>query len=142
MDDNDPITQFFPDDEDVNLYAVLSLNSSSSVDDIKKSYRKLALKCHPDKFATASEEARRDASTKFQQIGFAYAVLSDEKRRERYDKTGKTDDGLFEMGPGEGGWESYFEDLFGRVTREKLDEMKAAYQGTFVFFPNAPLLSC
>ena len=60
---------------------------------------------------------------KFQQIGFAYAVLGDEKRRERYDKTGKTDEGL-DFGVGEDGWEAYFEELFERVTREKLDELK------------------
>ncbi|KAH8107084.1 DnaJ-domain-containing protein [Cristinia sonorae] len=133
MDDRpDPITQFFPDvePEDVNLYAVLSLTSGATPDEIKKAYRKLALIHHPDKHATASESARADASLKFQQVGFAFSVLSDEKKRERYDKTGRTDEGA-EFGPdGEGGWEAYFEDLFDQVTRDKLDELKKDYQGS------------
>ncbi|KAK7446374.1 hypothetical protein VKT23_004227 [Stygiomarasmius scandens] len=129
MDNEDPITQFFPGEESVDLYAVLSLTESAKPEDIKKAYRRLALQYHPDKHATASESVKSDASTKFQQIGFAYAVLSDEKRRQRYDKTGKTDEG-FDLAAGDDGWEAYFEDLFDRVTRGKLDEMKKEYQGS------------
>jgi len=129
MDENDPITQFFPGEEDVDLYNVLSLERNATLDVIKKAYRRLALLCHPDKHATGTDQAREDASTRFQQIGFAYAVLSDSKRKARYDSTGKTDEGL-DLEPGEGGWEAYFEDLFDRVTRGKLDEMKKEYQGS------------
>jgi len=129
MDDSDPITQFFPGEETVDLYAVLGLKSDAKLDEIKKSYRRLALVCHPDKQANATETEKIDASTRFQQIGFAYAVLSDENRRRRYDKTGKTDEG-FELGAGDDGWEAYFEDMFDRVTRGKLDEMKKEYQGS------------
>ncbi|KAF9264695.1 DnaJ-domain-containing protein, partial [Marasmius fiardii PR-910] len=130
MDHDDPIAQFFPGEESVDLYAVLGLESTSTTDDIKKAYRRLALKYHPDKqHITASDAAKADASIKFQQVGFAYTVLQDRKRRDRYDKTGKTDEGLG-FDPGEDGWETYFEDLFDRVTRGKLDEMKAEYQGS------------
>ncbi|EJF65797.1 DnaJ-domain-containing protein [Dichomitus squalens LYAD-421 SS1] len=129
MDDNDPISQFFPDQEDVDLYAVLGVKQDANADDIKKAYRKLALKYHPDKHAGANEDAKADASLKFQQLGFAYAVLSDEKRRGRYDLTGKTDEGA-DFGPGEDGWETYFEQLFEEVTRDKLDAMKKEYQGS------------
>lgn len=135
MDDlNDPISQFFPDDEQVDLYAVLSLKKDASPDSIKKSYRKLALLYHPDKHTTSSKKVQEDASTKFQQVGFAYSILSDEKRRARYDSTGRTDDGFDLAGAGEGGWEAYFEDMFDRVTRGKLDEMKKEYQGTLLFY--------
>ncbi|KAJ7452440.1 hypothetical protein B0H11DRAFT_291828 [Mycena galericulata] len=129
MDREDPITQFFPDEESVDLYAVLSLTSDAELDDIKKAYRRLALAYHPDKQTGAAEARKAEASTKFQQIGFAYAILSDEKRRQRYDKTGKTDEG-FDLGAGEDGWDAYFEELFDRVTRGKLDEMKKEYQGS------------
>ncbi|THH17822.1 hypothetical protein EW146_g3071 [Bondarzewia mesenterica] len=133
MDDReDPAALFFKD-KSVDLYAALNINQDASLDDIKKAYRKLALVYHPDKHATKDESAKADASLKFQQIGFAYTVLGDEKRRQRYDKTGKTDEG-FEMELGEDGWEAYFENLFDRVTREKLDEMKKEYQGTCTMF--------
>lgn len=131
MDDRpDPISQFFPDQEPefVDLYAVLGVENSAKPEEVKKAYRKLALIHHPDKHATAGESAKADASLKFQQIGFAYAVLGDEKRRERYDKTGKTDEGI-ELGAGEDGWEAYFEDLFEKVTKQRLDELKTEYQG-------------
>lgn len=131
MDDTpDPATQFFPGvaPEDIDLYATLKVAKDAKDADIKQSYRKLALLYHPDKHSTASPEAQAEASTKFQQIGFAYAVLSDAKKRERYDKTGRTDEGAG-LEPGEGGWEAYFEDLFDKVTRGKLDELKKEYQG-------------
>ncbi|KAI0637034.1 DnaJ-domain-containing protein [Trametes polyzona] len=130
MDDReDPIAQFFPDAENVDLYDVLGVKSDASADEIKKAYRKLALRFHPDKHSAAGEDAKADASLKFQQVGFAYAVLSDEKRRKRYDQTGKTDEGA-DFGPGEDGWEAYFEELYDRVTRDKLDELKKEYQGS------------
>ncbi|TRM55851.1 hypothetical protein BD626DRAFT_415240 [Schizophyllum amplum] len=129
MDRDDPITQFFPGDENVDLYAVFSLPNAATVDEIRKSYRRLALVHHPDKHTNSSETAKADAALKFQQVGFAYAVLSDEKRRKRYDQTGRTDEGFDDV-TGEDGWEAYFEDLFDRVTRGKLDEMKKEYQGS------------
>ncbi|KAF9005637.1 DnaJ domain-containing protein [Cyathus striatus] len=128
MDDNDPISQFFPGDDSVDLYTVLSLPSDCKLEDIKKAYRRLALTYHPDKHTTSTDDAKADASLKFQQIGFAYSVLSDEKRRARYDKIGKTDEG-FDLSAGDDGWEAYFEDLFDRVTKGRLDEMKKEYQG-------------
>lgn len=132
MDGSDPITQFFPGQDEVDLYGVLLLTGDAKLEEVKKAYRRLALVYHPDKHATASEAMKVDASTKFQQIGFAYAVLSDQKRRDRYDKTGKTDEG-FELAAGDDGWEAYFEDMFDRVTRGKLDEMKKEYQGKYLF---------
>lgn len=128
MDDKqDPSALFFDGDDSVDLYSVLSLTSSATPDEIKKAYRKYALIYHPDKHASSGEEARANASHKFQQVGFAYTVLSDEKRRKRYDRTGRTDEGFEDVG--EAGWEAYFEDLIDSVTREKLDDMKKEYQG-------------
>lgn len=133
MDREDPIAQFFPGQEEVNLYEVLELEKGASGEQIKKAYRRLALKYHPDKQTTATEEAKAGASVRFQQVGFTYAVLSDEKRKKRYDSTGRTDEG-FELGPGEDGWGAYFEDLFDRVTRQRLDEMKLSYQSELFAF--------
>jgi DnaJ family protein C protein 9 len=131
MDRDDPIAQFFPGEDSVDLYSVISVKSDASLEDIKKAYRRLALIYHPDKYVNANEKAKSDASAKFLQVGFAYAVLSDEKRRRRYDSTGMTDEG-FELSAGEDGWEAYFEAMFDRVTRGKLDQMKKEYQGSCI----------
>ncbi|GJJ12438.1 hypothetical protein Clacol_006680 [Clathrus columnatus] len=130
MEDSDPLAQFFPDNVDVNLYEVLSLERDATINDIKSAYRKLALTCHPDKHnASWSEEEKTRASMRFQQIGFAYAVLGDEKKRKKYDKTGSVSDSSWE-GRDEEGWEMYFAEMFEKVTRGRLDEMKKAYQGS------------
>lgn len=130
MDHEDPVSQFFPGEEDVDLYDVLGVKHDATNEEIRKAYRKLALLHHPDKHAKSSEDDRSNASKQFQKIGFAYAVLSDAKRRKKYDRTGTTDDSLGLEADEDGGWEAYFEDLFERVTRGKLDEMKKEYQGS------------
>ncbi|KIJ44412.1 hypothetical protein M422DRAFT_779483 [Sphaerobolus stellatus SS14] len=131
MDDSiDPIAQFFPDDPTISLYTVLSIDSTASANEIKSAYRKLALVHHPDKHASASEEAQKAAALRFQQVGFAYAVLGDEKRRKKYDETGDAREGADWEGRDEEGWTMYFEQMFEKVTRGKLDEMKKAYQGS------------
>jgi len=128
MDSNNPTSLFF-DEEDVDLYAVLIIQSTATEEDIKKAYRKLALIYHPDKHASSNEDTKQSASRKFQQVGFAYAVLSDKKRRAMYDTTGGTEEG-FDLAEGEDGWEAYFEALFESVTKDKLDQMKKEYQGS------------
>lgn len=135
MDQDDAITQFFPDQDSVDLYDVLGLTSDTTPESIKKAYRRLALVYHPDKHNTASDAAKAEASIKFQQISFAYSVISDETKKARYDKTGRTDEG-FELAAGEDGWEAYFEQMFDRVTRGKLDEMKKEYQGKDLTCPS------
>jgi DnaJ family protein C protein 9 len=127
MNSNNPVSSFF-DEEDVDLYAVLGLESTATDEKIKKVYRKLALIYHPDKHVSSTEDTKQAASRKFHQVGFAYAVLSDKKRRVKYDATGSTEEG-FDLAGGEDGWDAYFEALFESVTRDKLDQMKKEYQG-------------
>jgi DnaJ family protein B protein 6 len=67
---------------------------SASVSEIKKAYRKLALKWHPDK----NPENKEDAEVRFKEISEAYEVLSDEKKRRIYDQYGK--EGLVNNGRG------------------------------------------
>ncbi|KAH8833579.1 hypothetical protein DL96DRAFT_1577611 [Flagelloscypha sp. PMI_526] len=125
--DIDPMVAIFGTD-DADLYHTLGLDKNAAPEDIKKAYRRAALLHHPDKHTNSSEEIKAEASVQFQRIGFAYAVLSDAKKRSRYDTTGRTDEAGLSCG--EDGWEAYFEDLFDRVTRGKLDEMKKEYQGS------------
>ncbi|KZO89926.1 DnaJ-domain-containing protein [Calocera viscosa TUFC12733] len=124
------VDAIFPDGEPDSLYTLLRLESTASTAQIRGAYRTLALVHHPDKHATKSDEEKAEQQLKFQQVGFAYAVLSDEKRRAKYDRTGSLEDGLdLDMGDEEGGWEAYFEQLFEEVTKQRLDEDKKLYQG-------------
>jgi curved DNA-binding protein CbpA len=60
----------------------LSLGINSTVDEIKRQYRRLALQWHPDKNAGREEEA----TARFKDIGHAYAVLSDPRERKWYSR--------------------------------------------------------
>ncbi|MBV9495852.1 MAG: molecular chaperone DnaJ [Acidobacteria bacterium] len=66
-----------------DYYEVLGIARGASVDDIKKAYRKLAVKYHPDKNPGDAE-----AEEKFKEAAEAYGVLSDEEKRARYDRYG------------------------------------------------------
>jgi curved DNA-binding protein len=70
----------------MDYYEILGVSKSAPVDEIKKAYRKLALKYHPDK-----TNGDKDAEAKFKQISEAYAVLSDREKRRQYDTFGSTE---------------------------------------------------
>ena len=82
-----------------DYYEVLGVIKSTSPEDIKKAYRKSALKYHPDK--NKGDKASED---KFKEASEAYHVLSDKKRRKNYDQFGHA---AFEGGPGRGGFENF-----------------------------------
>ena len=67
----------------MEYYKILGVEKSSTADEIKKAYRKLALQYHPDK-----NPGNKQAEEKFKEINEAYAVLSDEKKRKEYDTYG------------------------------------------------------
>jgi len=77
------------------LYSILGVNRDATDDQIKKAYRKLALKWHPDK----NPENKEHAEKKFKEIAEAYEILSDPSKRESYDRFGM--EGV--KGPGAGG---------------------------------------
>jgi molecular chaperone DnaJ len=84
-----------------DYYKILGVERGATDDEIKKAYRKLAHKYHPDK--AGGEEA------KFKEINEAYQVLSDKSKRQQYDQFGKTfDQGGFSSGTGPtGGWQDF-----------------------------------
>ncbi len=70
--------------EFIDYYRILEIDKKASADDIKKAYRKLARKYHPD-----LNPNDKEAETKFKQINEANEVLSDPEKRKKYDQYGK-----------------------------------------------------
>src|SRR5882757_1958280 len=70
--------------EFIDYYKILGIDKNASQDDIKKAYRKLARKHHPD-----LNPNNKEANKLFQQINEANEVLSDPENRKKYDKYGK-----------------------------------------------------
>lgn len=111
---------------EIDPYEILSLSKDATADQVKSAYRKAALKHHPDK---AALEDRESAHKKFQEIALAYAILSDEKRRKRYDTTGNTaetlqDDDDFD-------WIDFFrEQTATMVDSDMIERIKKEYQGS------------
>ncbi|KAL3745341.1 dnaJ homolog subfamily B member 4 isoform X2 [Eucalyptus grandis] len=77
----------------VDYYEILKVDKNATDDDLKKAYRKLAMKWHPDKNPTDKKEAE----AKFKQISEAYEVLNDPQKRMIYDQDGE--EGLKDMPP-------------------------------------------
>jgi molecular chaperone DnaJ len=103
-----------------DYYELLGVKKDSSTDDLKKAYRRLARKYHPD-----LNPGDKNAEKKFKEINEAYEVLSDAKKRAEYDQFGKTE---FGAGPGfegfrtrgsESGFGGFggFEDIFSNLFR-------------------------
>lgn len=84
-----------------DYYSILQISRSANESDIRKAYRKLALRWHPDKNPDKKEEAEK----RFKEISEAYEILSDSKKRSIYDKYGK--EGLANKGPNNDGMPNF-----------------------------------
>lgn len=94
-----------------DYYEVLGVSRSSSQTEIKKAYRKLAMKHHPDR-----NSDDKDSEEKFKEIQQAYAILSDEQKRQAYDNYGHAGvDPSMRGGQGFGGFGDVFEDIFENI---------------------------
>src|SRR5712692_6939991 len=67
-----------------DYYEILGVKKTASEEEIKKAYRTLAKKHHPDK-----NKGNKEAENRFKEISEAYAVLSDKEKREQYDRLGR-----------------------------------------------------
>lgn len=104
-----------------DYYEILGVNRNASLEEIKKAYRKLALKYHPDK--NPGDKAKEE---KFKEINEAYGVLSDSTKRAHYDQFGSVEGAVFEEGLRKG-FEDFgdifsdfgglFESFFGKSSR-------------------------
>lgn len=98
-----------------NYYELLGVSKTAEADEIKKAYRKLAMKWHPDQ-----NKDNPDAEAKFKEINEAYDVLKDPQKRQAYDQYGESafqgggpGAGGFGGAAGAGAFSDIFEDMFG-----------------------------
>lgn len=106
-----------------DYYEILGLKKSATADEIKKAYRKLAMKYHPDKNPgdTAAEET-------FKEVNEAYSVLSDSEKRSQYDSFGHA---AFDTS-GAYSYNSNFDDLFSSVFGQGFAKKSAQRKGDTV----------
>lgn len=92
-------------------YKILEIDKSATDEQIKKAYKKSAVKWHPDKWGNKSDQEKANAEEKFKEIGKAYEILGDNKKRDIYDKFGE--EGL--KGHSQSGGDAFdiFERFFG-----------------------------
>ncbi len=96
-----------------DYYEILGVSRNASKDEIKKAYRRLAMKYHPDR-----NQNNKEAEEKFKEAKEAYDVLSDEQKRAAYDQFGHAgvDPTAAAGGPGPGGFGgANFSDVFGDI---------------------------
>ncbi|XP_027812002.1 dnaJ homolog subfamily B member 3 [Marmota flaviventris] len=114
----------------VDYYEVLGVPRQASSEAIKKAYRKLALKWHPDK----NPENKEEAEKRFKQVAQAYEVLSDAKKRDVYDRYGEA--GVDGGSAGAGNFEDPFQFVF--TFRDPAEVFKEFFSGrdpfSFDFF--------
>lgn len=97
-----------------NYYNILGVSKNASDEEIKRAYRKLAQKYHPDR-----NKGEKEAEKKFKEINMAYEVLSDRQKRSHYDQFGESAEDLgrgfqgFDFSSFGGGFSDIFETFFG-----------------------------
>ncbi|KAH7419456.1 putative DnaJ like protein subfamily C member 9 [Cadophora sp. MPI-SDFR-AT-0126] len=138
----------------IEPYTVLGIEKSATADEIKSAYRKAALKHHPGMRASQRHESsafrisqishmtllirstdkaaphlKDEAHTKFQEVAFAYAVLSDPIRRKRYDTTGSTSESM--DADGDFSWSDFYSEQFRDVvTEDAIERFAKSYKNS------------
>lgn len=120
----------------MNYYEILGVNKNSNISEIKKAYRKLAMKWHPDKNINNKEEATK----KFKEVTEAYDTLSDDNKRRHYDMFGKKGTNVMNVNPDEI-FKSFFganffqifeNELFNNINRNRNIPKETVTKQTFI----------
>lgn len=113
-----------------DLYEVLGVKKSASGAEIKKGYRRLSLKHHPDRHDAADSKTIQDSTRIFQTLSKVHFILSDDEKRKLYDSTGivDADDALDSQNAD---WNDYFRALFPKVTKKGMCQLLLNIKKTY-----------
>src|ERR1041385_4598129 len=107
-----------------DYYEVLGVNRDAAEDDIRKAYRKLAMKWHPDR-----NPDNPKAEEKFKEAKEAYEILGEPSTRAAYDQVGHPGVDPQGMPPGAGGFGDIFSDIFGEIFGGQRGGRSTVYRG-------------
>lgn len=107
-----------------SLYEILGVSADSGKDEIKKKYRDLAKKYHPDRMINASEKEKTEAEKRFREINDAYTILSDDEKRNEYDKMAESKNGYGKNKKSRSKTEKEdYGDIYEKFTKEGMNSM-------------------
>ncbi|KAF1740895.1 hypothetical protein MXB_4774 [Myxobolus squamalis] len=123
MDFGGELEQYFGT---TDFYDILGVSRNSSEDQIKKGYRKLALKVHPDR---VEQHLVDEANKKFQALSRISSTLLDPEKKSIYDETGLTEELLLGFDENTD-WYQFWRGMFPAVTKENIKNAELAYRGS------------
>ena len=108
------------------LYTALGVTKDADNNMLKKAYRKLSLKCHPDR---STNENKDNSKLKFQTLSKIHVILTNDEQRVVYDETGELLDES-DICSQNRDWQSYWRILFPPVTKQDIKKFEKDFKGT------------